>query len=135
MSVAFRAIFKIQYFIFCFVHFCLSVFCWHCRLRLPITFCKFAMCGILEYKIVCHYKHKPKIQFFKLNVSPHSANLLLATGFSVVTVRVHGCPRDRHTKNLSTKCNVVCRANAYLKNNLNLYNQSSRFLRHICILY
>ena len=27
----------------------------------------------------------------------NKGNLLLATGFSVVTVRVHGCPRDRHT--------------------------------------
>lgn len=25
-------------------------------LEVPITFCKFAMCGILKYKIVCHYK-------------------------------------------------------------------------------
>jgi len=27
-----------------------------------VTFLRFAMCGILEYKIVCHYKHKTKIQ-------------------------------------------------------------------------
>lgn len=48
---------------------------------------KFVLCGILEYKIVCHYKLKPKIQFFNLNVSPHSTNLLLAVRCFVVRCR------------------------------------------------